>query len=183
MTSRTIKWLCVGSLALNLFLLGAITGGAYRWFAAHRTAPAVVGAAAPASTALRYAAQDLSPERQRQFLDALRQARRDARPLAQQAREGRREVLRAVAAPQLDRAALDAALAGTRDADRAVRARVETAVADFVATLTPAERATFAESLRMRGQWREPPPSGKGGARTPSEAPASPNEAAASNAH
>lgn len=174
MTSRTIKALCIGSLALNLFLIGAITGGAYRWFAAQRAAPAAVGAAAPASTALRFAAQDLSPERRRQFLDALRQARREARPLAQQAREGRREVLRLVAAPQLDRPALDAALAATREADRAVRERVEAAVAGFVATLTPAERATFAESLKVRGQWREPPPPRRaGGARAPSQAAAS----------
>jgi uncharacterized membrane protein len=182
MTSRTIKWLCVGSLALNLFLLGAITGGAYRWFAAQRAAPAAVGATAPAMTALRYAAQDLSPERQRQFLEALRQARRDARPLAQQAREGRREVLRLVAAPQLDRPALDAALAGTRDAARAVRPRVEAAVADFVATLTPAERATFAESLKMRGQWREPLSPNTKGARAPTEASPPTSEGAASNA-
>ena len=174
MTSRTIKALCIGSLALNLFLLGAITGGAYRWFAAQRAAPAVVGAVAPASTALRFAAQDLSPERQRQFLVALRQARREARPLAQQAREGRREVLRLVAAPQLDRPALDAALSATREADRAVRERVEAAVAGFVATLTPAERTTFAESLKVRGQWREPPPPrGASGAHEPSEAAAS----------
>jgi uncharacterized membrane protein len=176
MTSRAIKALCIGSLALNLFLLGAITGGAYRWFAAQRAAPAVVGATAPAlpSTALRYAAQALSPERERQFLDTLRQARRDARPLARQAREGRREVLRLVAAPQLDRPALDAALAATRDADRAVRERVEAAVAGFVATLTPAERATFAQSLKVRGQWRElPPPRGASATRAPSAATAS----------
>jgi uncharacterized membrane protein len=174
MTSRAIKAVCVGSLALNLFLVGAITGGAYRWWAAQRTNPAAVGTTAAASTALRYAAQALSPERQRQFLDALRQARRDARPLAQQAREGRREVLRLVAAPQLDRSALDAALAGTRDADRAIRERVEAAVADFVASLTPAERVTFAESLKTRGQWREPlRPRGPNRARAPSEAAAS----------
>lgn len=176
MTSRAIKALCIGSLALNLFLLGAITGGAYRWFAAQRAAPVGVGATAPAvpSSALRYAAQDLSPERQRQFLDALRQARRDARLLARQAREGRREVLRLVAEPQLDRPALDAALAATRDADRAVRERVEAAVAGFVATLTPAERAAFAQSLKVRGQWREPPlPRGASRAGAPSEATAS----------
>jgi hypothetical protein len=29
-------------------------------------------------------------------------------------------------------------------------------VADFAATLTPDERATFAEGLKRRGQWRLP---------------------------
>lgn len=155
MTTRAIKALCIGSLALNIFLLGAIAGGTYRWFSARHDTPAVAAAGAP--TALRYAAQGLSPERQRQFQDALRQARREARPLAQQAREGRREVLRLVAAPQFDRSALDTALENTRAADRQVRERVEAAVAAFVQTLTPAERATFAQGLRLRGQWREPP--------------------------
>ena len=159
MTTRTIKALCIGSVVLNVFLVGAIVGGTYRWFTVERSSPAVsarAGAGAP--QALRFAAQDLSPERQRQFVDALKQARRDARPLAQQAREGRREVLRLVAAPQFDRQALEAALASTRDADRAMRERIETAVADFVASLTPAERVAFAQGLKLRGQWREPKP-------------------------
>ncbi|RDU95998.1 periplasmic heavy metal sensor [Trinickia dinghuensis] len=158
MTTRAIKALCVGSIVLNVFLVGAIVGGTYRWFTAERGLPAAVKTKGGAPQALRFAAQDLSPERQRQFLDALKQARRDGRPLAQQAREGRRDVLRLVGAPQFDRQSLDDALASTRDADRALRERVETAVADFVATLTPAERATFAQSLRLHGQWRQPKP-------------------------
>lgn len=157
MTTRAMKALCIGSVALNLFLLGAIAGGAYRWFAARQVAQVALGARPAPPTALRFAAQDLSTERQRQFQDALRQARREARPLAQQAREGRREVLRLVAAAPFDRGALDAALANTRTADRAVRERIEAAVADFVATLTPAERTVFAQSLTLRGQWRQPP--------------------------
>lgn len=157
MTTRAIKALCIGSLALNIFLLGAIAGGAYRWLSARHGTPPVVAAAAGAPTALRFAADALAPERQRQFQDALRQARREARPLAQQAREGRREVLRLVAAPQFDRSALDTALENTRAADRQIRERIEAAVAGFVATLTPTERATFAQGLKLRGQWREPP--------------------------
>ncbi|RKP50894.1 periplasmic heavy metal sensor [Trinickia fusca] len=154
MTSRTFHVVLIASLVLNVFLLGAIAGGAYRWFADHR-APLGLLAEQAQSHALRDAAQDLSPARQQQFLDALKHARRDARPLAQAGREGRRDVLGIIAAPQFDRAGLDAALTQTRDADRAARAHVEAAVADFVATLTPAERVTFAQSLKAYGQWRE----------------------------
>ncbi|WP_116138761.1 periplasmic heavy metal sensor [Trinickia diaoshuihuensis] len=164
MTTRAIKALFVGSLVLNVFLVGAITGGAYRWFATQRAERA-------APQALRYAAQELSPERQRQFLDALKQARRDARAIGQQAREGRREVLRLVAAPQFDRAALDDALATTRHADSALREHIEAAVADFVATLTPAERVTFAQGLTLRGQWRQPKPAAE---KKPDEAGSAP---------
>ena len=161
MTTRAIKALCVGSLVLNVFLVGAIAGGTYRWFTGRHGESAAANTRTVAPQALRYAAQELSPERQQQFLDALKQARRDAKPLAQQAKDGRREVLRLVAAPQLDRAALDAALASTRSADSALRERVETAVADFVGTLTPAERVTFAQGLTLRGQWRLPKPAEK----------------------
>lgn len=156
MTSRTSNIALIASLVLNVFLFGAIAGGAYRWFADHREP--LDRLAETQSHALRDAAQDLSSARQQQFLDALKHARREARPLAQAGREGRREVLGIIAAPQFDRAGLDSALAQTRDADRAARTRVEAAVADFVATLTPTERVTFAQSLKAHGQWREPSP-------------------------
>jgi uncharacterized membrane protein len=46
------------------------------------------------------------------------------------------------------------ALNRTREADIALRSRVEQSVADFAATLSPDERVKFAEGLRERGQWR-----------------------------
>ena len=105
MNGRSWKFVLVASLVLNVFLLGAIVGGAYQWFAAR-------GANAPLlaqqRTALRFAAQTLPAERQEAFIDGLKNARREGRQFAREGREGRREVLRLLAAPQLDRAALDA---------------------------------------------------------------------------
>ncbi|WP_322016135.1 periplasmic heavy metal sensor [Paraburkholderia sp. J12] len=153
MNGRGWKFLVAGSVLLNVFLLGAIAGGAWRWFASqgeHQAAPAQ-------KTALRFAADDLTPERQAQFVDALKDARREGKAYAREGRDDRRVVLDLLAAPQLDRAALDDALARTRAADTALRAQVESGVADFAATLTPEERVKFAESLRQRGQWRLPP--------------------------
>ena len=106
-------------------------------------------------------APPLSAERQKAFIDGLKQARREGRDYAREGKEGRREVLRLLAAPQLDRAALDAALARTRAADSNLRANVEGSVADFAATLTPEERVAFADSLKVRGQWRETAPAPK----------------------
>ncbi|ARP80139.1 hypothetical protein CAL12_04390 [Bordetella genomosp. 8] len=156
MTGRTWKFALVGSLVLNAFLLGGIAGGAYRWFSADHVAE---NAAAPRA-ALRFAAEELAPERRQQFLQALRQARRQGRDDALAAREARREVLEQLAAPQFDRAALDASLARAREADGEVRKRVERAVADFAESLSPQERLAFVDGLRRRGQWREPPASG-----------------------
>ncbi|BCG00892.1 hypothetical protein PPGU19_054600 [Paraburkholderia sp. PGU19] len=151
MSGRAWKFLLVGSLVLNVFLIGGVAGGAYQWFVAHG---GVTAASQPQPRALRFAAEGLSAERQQQFVDALKDARREAREYARDGREDRREVLRLLAAPQLDRAALDVALNRTREADIALRSRVEQSVADFAATLSPDERVKFAEGLRERGQWR-----------------------------
>jgi uncharacterized membrane protein len=152
MNGRPWRIVLVGSVVLNIFLLGAIAGGAYQWL----TARGLTAAADAQQHALRFAARDLSAERQKQFAASLKAARRDSRPFAQAGQAGRREVLQWLAAPQFDRAALDAALARTRDADIAQRVRVEDGVADFAATLSPDERVKFADSLKLHGQWRQP---------------------------
>ncbi|HEY1610386.1 MAG TPA: periplasmic heavy metal sensor [Paraburkholderia sp.] len=158
MNTRSWKVLMAGSVLLNVFLLGAIAGGAWRWFAAQgEHASLHAQAEPPQRTALRFATDELSPERRRQFLDTLKAARRDAREPAREGREDRREVLALLAAPQLDRQALDAALARTREADSTLRAQVESRIADYAATLTPEERAKFADGLARSGQWRLPP--------------------------
>jgi uncharacterized membrane protein len=147
------KALLVGSVLLNVFLLGGIAGGAMRWFAA-QGAPH----AQPAQrVALRFATEELSEARQQQFADALKASRREGRQYARDGRDGRREVLDLLAAPQLDRNAIDGALARTRAADSALRAQIESGVVDFAATLTPEERVKFVDGLEKRGQWRLPP--------------------------
>lgn len=158
MNGRAWKFVLVGSLVLNVFLLGAIVGGAYRWFAARDTLTTAQAHAQVQPQALRFAAAELSAARQQEFVEGLKAARRAGRLDARDGREGRREVLRLMEAPQLDRQALDAALAHTRDADIALRTRVEASVADFAASLSPQERVQFVDGLRERGQWREPHP-------------------------
>ncbi|MFM0152434.1 periplasmic heavy metal sensor [Paraburkholderia sediminicola] len=155
MNGRSWKIALAASLVLNVFLLGAIVGGAYQWFAAHGVMTPVL---AQQRTALRFAAETLPAERQKAFIDGLRNARREGKEFAREGREGRHDVLRLLAAPQFDREALDAALARTREADSSLRAQVEGSVADFAATLSPEERVEFADSLKLRGQWREPQP-------------------------
>lgn len=164
MNGHSLKWTLIASLVLNIFLLGAIAGGTYQWFASrpHAAAGAVQTQAQTQvqaqQHALRFAADQLSDERREQFAQDLQQARRDGRTYVRSGREGRRDVLRLLGEPELNRPALDAALARTRNADEALRARVEQGVADFAASLSPQERAQFADSLREYGQWRQPAP-------------------------
>ncbi|RQR38071.1 hypothetical protein DIE23_03945 [Burkholderia sp. Bp9143] len=154
MSERGWKFILVGSVVLNVFMLGAIGGGAYQWFSTHRD-PHGTGMRGQ-RTALRFAADELSDARQQEFTAALKAARKDGRDFAREGRDGRITVLDLLAAPQLDRAAIDAALDRTRAADSALRGQVERSVVDFAATLTPDERAKFVDGLRRSGNWRLP---------------------------
>ena len=147
-----LKTVLIVSLVLNIFLLGAIAGGTYRWVAKQKAE--VVAQ----QRGLRFAAAELPQARRDQLREALRQTRRDSLPLIINARAGRLDVVQALAAPQFDRAALDAALARTREADMAVRARVETTVADFANTLTPEERLKLVDALQQHGPLHVGPP-------------------------
>jgi len=151
MNSRSVRVLVIVSVLLNVFLIGGIVGGGYRWVAAQRSV------AEQQARPLRFAADGLSQERQQQFADDLRQARRDSRTLAQDSREGRLDVAQVMAAPQFDPAALDAALARTRNADMALRIRVEQTIATFAASLSPEERVIFADGLKRDGLLRVAP--------------------------
>lgn len=154
MNERGWKVILVGSVVLNVFMLGAIGGGAYQWFSTHR---GLHVAGMPAQhTALRFAADELTDARRQEFAAALKAARKDGRDFAREGRDGRITVLDLLAAPQLDRAAIDAALDRTRAADTALRGQVERSVVDFAATLTPDERAKFVDGLRRSGNWRLP---------------------------
>jgi uncharacterized membrane protein len=156
MTGRSLSIALIVSLVFNVFLLGGVGGAAYRWLKPSEN-PAVTRAVPP-PRGLRFAAQGLSPERRRQFQMQLRRTRRDLAPLVAQARQGRVDVAAALANPDFDTAALEAALARTRQADSAVRAHTETAVVEFAATLDPSERAILMEGLQQRGAFRIPPP-------------------------
>jgi uncharacterized membrane protein len=140
------RWLLL-SLVLNVFLAGGVAGGAARWWLTERGAGTTAN---EPPRGLRYAADELSPEQRRGFRLGLRDARRAASAPLQAAREGRQEVLRLLREPQLDSAAVARALARTREADMAARARFETSVVEFARTLSPGERQTFADGLARR---------------------------------
>ena len=141
------RWL-VASLVLNVFIVGAVAGGAARWWWAERS----VGAAEPARTGLRHAADDLPAEQRRSFLVGLRNARRAVAEPLQAAREGRREVLRLLREPRFEADAVAQTLARTRAADMAARERFEAAVVDFATTLSPPDRQKLADGLARRAQ-------------------------------
>lgn len=71
MGDQKTKWLLTTSLILNLFLIGAIAGGAYKLLWSNQASlTAKVG-----QNGLRFAADSLSSEQQRAFKKTLREAR------------------------------------------------------------------------------------------------------------
>ena len=140
------RWL-LASLVLNIFLACGIAGGVWRWWMVER-AGGPVGAVQPRG--LRYAADDMSAEQRKAFRTGLRDARREAAAPIQAARDGRQEVLRLLAEPEMDRAAVTAALARVREADTTARARVEGSVVEFAAGLSAGDRQKLASGLARR---------------------------------
>lgn len=155
MSERGWKFVLVGSVVLNVFMLGAIGGGAY---------PVVLDASRPAGRGRTCFAHRIAFRRGRVAGHAPAGIRRRAEGGTQgrsrfRAGRARRPDHRAGSARRAatrshgDRRRLDR----TRAADTALRAQVERSVVDFAATLTPDERAKFVDGLRRSGNWRLPP--------------------------
>ncbi len=150
MLTKKIKWLLVTSLILNIFLASSLIGGAYRLLWSDE-APFAKGA----QRGLRFAAENLSLERQQTFHKILRETRLEAKPLITSGQEARTEVRQLLAAPEFDRGAISIALMHVREADNALRLRIEANLVDFAASLSPEEREKLAAGLARQGPLRQ----------------------------
>jgi uncharacterized membrane protein len=101
---------------------------------------------------LRQAMLKLPVERRRELRQLLRHNRDDSQPLIMAGREARLGVIKQLEAPSLDREALVAELAKAREADMALRALVDSTLAQFAGNLPQDERQKLVEALYMRGQ-------------------------------
>ena len=145
MSPRTLTIALALSLIANLFLGGALVGGA-AWLEGR---PGTIAAGS-----LRVAGSELSPAERRGFRVALREARRSVHPLLEDGRRARAEAATLLRQPVLDQAALDAALARVRSDDLAVRTAVEQRAVAFAASLKPEDRARLADAMVRRNERR-----------------------------
>ncbi len=155
MTYSPMKRWLIASLVLNVLLAAAIAGGVLRWWSGQH------GGGHLQSHGLRFAADELSSEQRQAYRSGLRQVRREAAALIEAARANRQAVLELLRSPELDRVALLGALARSSQADAALRARFETSVIDFAATLDAKDRQKFVSGLarqRNLGAPRAPSP-------------------------
>jgi uncharacterized membrane protein len=139
------------SLALNLFLIGAVAGGlvvGQRLRAAHPP-PAARGGQPP----LWRAADALPPEKASAYRAALRSGGPQMRDAMRQARAARQTAWSGLAEEPFDAAAAKQRLAAIRAQEAQARGLVDDRVVDFAAQLSPAERAVLVKGLtEQRGR-------------------------------
>ena len=141
-----LKPLLTVSLVLNIFLIGGVAGGLYQWLSHPKP---MVGAVV--QHGLRQIMVQLPEQRRHQLRHLLRETRDESQPMILAGRQARQDVIQQLRAPTLDRDALVADLGRARDADAALRARVDTTLAQFATTLPVDEREQLAKSMYMRG--------------------------------
>ena len=158
MSDRRLRVGLIVSVILNVFLIGGIAGGLAFWRLNPQVQAVAPAGGAQPRRALRFAADGLAPEQRVAFLQTLRQVRRESLAQVREAQDHRRALVGLIGARDFDRAAVMAALDGARAADVAVRTRLETAVVDYAAGLSPADRAVLVQGLVRSPTLRQPPP-------------------------
>ncbi len=150
MAQRTLRAALAASVVLNLFAIGAVGGGAVMWLSLKH--PPAAGRGRP----LRNAADALPAAERAQYLAVFRAAVVDARPIQKAARENRRLAAALFVQPRFDAAAVTAALERARNADFALRARLEATMVSFAQNLPQADRVILARRLSRGGPLRQP---------------------------
>jgi uncharacterized membrane protein len=160
LNERGWKIAVVVSLVLNLFLIGAVAGGAVvAWRAMAERSPD----RGEAGRALGAAARELPPADRRALRRSVRDAAFDARTDLRKARDLRGEAVRLASAETFDRQAVEALLAEARAAELRGRVRVEQGVLDALEEMDAGSRETVAPMLARgrvgaAGRNRAPPP-------------------------
>jgi len=101
--------------------------------------------------------QDLggTPEQKERLAAITRAAMADLQPIREQVRDTRRQGMALLAAPVIDRAALERLRAARMQAEDARSRRIVQAMADAAEVLTPEQRTKMAERFQQRmARWR-----------------------------
>ena len=133
--------LIIASVVLNVFLAGALAGGAV-WIRSGKSGQGY---------SLEAAGGRLPEQDRTTFRKALREVRRESRQIILDGQQARREAADLLQQPVLDTTALSAALERARNADVTVRTRLEQRIVEFAAAGSAEGRRVLAEELLRRG--------------------------------
>lgn len=155
MSART-RLLLIGSLVLNLFLIGAGVGAAIY---GRRLLHDYAGERPP--TPLAIAARSLAPAVRERLKAHMRGEALKVRPDFDAARQARNQAAQLAAAPVFDRNAVTERLAEARQDETRARLALEAALLDFMQTASPEDRARLAPALKGRPPRRAHPDAGR----------------------
>lgn len=138
MTGRRLAIVLIVSLALNLFLAGALGVFLYRQ----------ASKAPPVTPTLVSAVDGLTPEHQAAFHAMLQAEGMRLKPLMHDAKISRREAATLFTQPNLDQAAVVSALTHARSQEEQARGELEEKVVQFAAPLSLKERQSLSIILK-----------------------------------
>lgn len=145
--SRRMKYVLIGSLALNLLFVGAVVGMGFK---KHGHGP---HHAAREHFGLMGLTRVLPDERRKEVLEQLKKEYDERRPAMEDLRTARHEAADRLAADPFDRASLEAALENVAGREQALRsATVETFLVQ-AERLSAEERKLLSERWRKRADW------------------------------
>ncbi len=147
---RTPRWiwvLLIGSLALNLLIVGAIGGS---WARYHRGWGGPWGGGWHRYGFMR----SLPDDRRDRVRVIMKQHRETLRPLRREAHGAWRGVIEVLKADEIDKAKLEQAIASAHEAETAARKRLVPMILEVAAVLTPEERRQFIKRFERRGKRR-----------------------------
>ena len=160
MSRRTILILLFVSLAVNLFVLGAVAGARFFGAREHGHRPEFRGGPP------MFAAGAALPDNERDgYQEVLRSAAADAAPKLRQARTLRHDAWTRLAADPVDAAAISTDLDHARALEAEARGDVDHRIVEFAAKLPAADRGKLGQALslppqRRGGGSRQGPPPG-----------------------
>jgi uncharacterized membrane protein len=157
MSRKTLLIALVASLAVNLFLVGAVAGGLVVGQRLRGERPPMERGG-PAPQPLWRAADGLPQPQAQAYRQALRGAGPELRMAMRSARSERAEVWKSLAAEPFDPAAAKQRLAQVREREADARGRIEERIVDYAAGLSPQDRAALAKGLTAERPRRDGPP-------------------------
>jgi Spy/CpxP family protein refolding chaperone len=95
-----------------------------------------------------------TPEQKAKLAEIAKAAAKELRPLLEKARDARKRGMELLAAPTIDRGAIEKLRAEQIQAADAASKRLVQALADTAEVLTPEQRKHFAERMEKRRGWR-----------------------------
>lgn len=144
MSRNTLTVALFVSLAVNLFVIGAVVGGLV---VAVRAPAGPVEPAARPGPALWAAGSELTPQSRREFHRMLREQGAESGQRLRAARQARRAAWESMSQQPFDAAATNRALDAARVLEMNARRDVEHRIVGFAGRLPAEERARFADAL------------------------------------